>query len=99
MSMRSRSARLAAVALLAIVAAACSKTLDTEGLETELKSQFEQQTDTVLTSVDCPADVDVETGGVFECTAEEESGATFTIQVTQTDDQGQVDWEVIDASA
>lgn len=99
MSMRSRSARLAAVALLAIVAAACSKTLDTEGLEGELKGQIESQTDSTITSVDCPADVEVETGATFECTAEEESGATFTIQVTQSDDQGNVEWEVIDASA
>ena len=99
MSMRSSSARLAAIAVLAIAAAACTKTLDTDGLEGELQSQIEAQTDSTITSVDCPADVEVETGGTFECTAEEESGATFTLQVTQTDDQGRVEWEVTDASA
>ena len=31
MSMRSRSVRLAALAVLAVAAAACTKTLDTEG--------------------------------------------------------------------
>jgi hypothetical protein len=99
MSLRSRSVRFVAVAVLAIVAAACSKTLDTEGLEGELKSQIEEQTDSTITSVDCPADVEAKAGEVFECTAEEGSGTTFTIRVTQRDDAGNVDWEVVDASA
>jgi hypothetical protein len=98
MSMRSRTVRLAAFAVLAIAAAACTKTLDTDGLETELTTQIEAQTGSTITAVDCPADVEVETGGTFECTAEEDSGATFTIQVTQTDDQGNVEWEVVDAA-
>jgi len=98
--MRSRSVRkLAAVVVLAIAAAACTKTLDTDGLEGELKRQIEQQTDSTITSVDCPADVEVQAGESFECTAEEESGTTFTLTVTQRDDQGNVDWEVTDASA
>jgi hypothetical protein len=99
MSIRSSSARLATIAVLAIAAAACTKTLDTDGLEGELQSQIEAQTDSAITSVDCPADVEVEAGGTFECTAEEESGATFTLLVTQTDDEGRVVWEVTDASA
>lgn len=99
MSMRSRSARLVAVAALALAAAACTKTLDTDGLEGQLKSQIQDQTGTTITAVDCPADVQVEAGGTFECTAEEESGATFTVRVTQSDDQGNVEWEVVDATA
>ena len=42
MSMRSRSVRFVAVAMLMIAAAACTKTLDTDGLEGELKSQIEE---------------------------------------------------------
>ena len=99
MSMRSRSARLVAVAALALAAAACTKTLDTGGLEGQLKNQIQDQTGTTITAVDCPADVQVEAGGTFECTAEEESGATFTVRVTQSDDQGNVEWEVVDATA
>jgi hypothetical protein len=98
MSMRSRSVRLAAVAVLVVTAAACTKTLDTDGLETELQSQIEDQTQSPVTSVDCPADVKVETGGSFECTAEQEGGATLTIRVTQSDDQGNVEWIVVDAA-
>lgn len=97
MSMRSPSPRLVAVAVLAISMAACTKTLDTDGLESQLKSQFEEQTDSVLASVECPNDVKAEAGGTFECTAEDESGATFTLTITQVNDQGRVDWEVTDA--
>ncbi len=98
MSMRSRSVRVAAAACLALAAAACTKTLDTDGLEGELQAQVEQQTGSTISAVDCPADIEVETGGTFTCTAREESGATFTIQVTQRDDQGNVEWEVTDAT-
>jgi Domain of unknown function (DUF4333) len=98
MSMRSRSIRLAAVVMLAVAAAACTKTLDTDGLETELQSQIQEQTQSTISSVDCPADVEVETGGTFDCTAEQESGATLTIRVTQSDDQGNVEWTVVDAT-
>jgi hypothetical protein len=100
MPMRSRPARAVAVMLLAIGVTACSKTLDTEGLESQLKSQIEEQTDGSFTSVDCPDDVEAKAGETFDCTAEEEeSGATFTIRVTQRDGEGNVDWEVVDASA
>jgi len=99
MSIRSRSARIAALAVLAVAATACTKTLDTDGLEGELKRQIEEETGGTIASVDCPADVEVEAGGTFDCTAVEGSGAEFTITVTQRDDQGNVDWEVTDAGA
>jgi len=98
MSIRSRAVRLAAVALLAVAAGACTKTLDTDGLESQLQADIEQQTSTTITSVTCPEDVKVEAGLSFDCTAEEEGGTTFTIEVTQRDDQGNVDWSVTEAS-
>ena len=98
MSMCSRSVRVAAAACLALAATACTKTLDTDGLEGELQAQVEQQTGSTISAVDCPADIEVETGGTFTCSAQEESGATLTIQVTQRDDRGNVEWEVIDAT-
>ena len=95
--MASRTARLAAVATLVFAAAACTKSLDTDGLESKLKTQIEAQTDSTITGVECPDDIKVESGGTFECTATEESGATFTIEVVQTDDAGNVTWEVTGA--
>ena len=99
MPMRSRALGLAAAAVLVIAASACTKTLDTEGLEGDLQSQVGDELGATITAVDCPDDVEVETGGTFDCTASEESGATFTIQVTQADDQGRVEWEVSEATA
>lgn len=98
MSMRTRSARLLALAVLVIAAAACTKTLDTDGLEGELRSQAEERFNITLTSVDCPADIEVEAGGTFTCDAKQGSGATFTLQVTQSDDQGNVEWDLVDAA-
>jgi hypothetical protein len=70
--------------------------LDISGLEDEVRTQIEAQTDSRPASVDCPTDVPIEAGGSFECTAELKSGAQYTIRVTQTDDQGNVEWEVTD---
>ena len=98
MSMRTRSARLLVLAALVIAAAACTKTLDTDGLEGELRSQAEERFNITLTSVDCPADIEVEAGGTFTCDAKQESGATLTLQVTQSDDQGNVEWDLVDAA-
>lgn len=69
------------------------ETLDTDGLEQELKDQIESQTGTKLRTVDCPT-VELEAGASFECVAEGRSDTTYTIVVTQRDDQGNVDWEV-----
>ena len=73
--------------------------LDTDELEGELMTQIESQIDSTKVTVDCPADVVLEEGGTFECSGEDASGATFTVQVSQSDDQGNVTWEVTDASA
>ena len=91
--MASRTVRLFAVAALIVAAGACSKKLDTEGLEPQLQDQIEAETGSTITGVDCPSDVDVEAGTTFECTATEESGATFTVEVVQTDDAGNVSWK------
>jgi type 1 fimbria pilin len=69
-------------------------TLDTPKLETEIERGLEEQTDVVVQSVDCPEDVPIQTGATFTCTATADDGSTATIDVRQTDDQGNVDWEL-----
>ena len=97
--MRSRFARLAAFAVLAIATVACTKTLDSDGLERELKTDLEGELAATITSVDCPSDIEVKTGDTFTCTAQEESGTSFTLEVTQSDDKGNVAWDLVDAAA
>ena len=96
--MASRTTRLLAVATLAAAAAACTKSLDSDGLETMLQEQLTRETASTITAVDCPDEIKVETGGTFECTVTEESGTTFTLSLTQTDDQGHVNYKIKDAS-
>jgi type III secretory pathway lipoprotein EscJ len=97
--MRSRSARVALVIVLAIAAAACSKTLKIDELETELANQMNSQLQTTGITVDCPNDVKAEAGATFPCTASLPNGDTVAIEVTQKDDNGNVSWKVVDASA
>jgi predicted secreted protein len=98
MRLRSRFARVLAVATLALAAAACTPPLDTNGLEDTLKDQVAKDTGATITTVDCP-DVKAEAGGTFECTATDDSGATFVLKVTQTDDQGNVVYDYVNAEA
>jgi Domain of unknown function (DUF4333) len=94
--MRVRFARVVALAALAASAAGCTKTLDKRGLETQLATQV-QQNGPALT-VHCPDGVKAAAGGVFTCTATNPDGASFQIQVTQTDDKGNVTWAITGGS-
>ncbi len=88
---------LLAVAAAPVLAAACSTTpvLDDDRLEEVISTQFEQQTGVGLTSISCPDDTPIEQGNTFQCTATAADGQTLTMQVTQTDDAGRVNWEVL----
>jgi hypothetical protein len=95
---RSRAVRVVSLAAIAMLAASCSRSLDVDGLEAELKRQFEHLYRTENLTVTCPDGVDVAAGATFECRAVEPNGATVVITVTQTDDKGQVSWSVTGAS-
>jgi Domain of unknown function (DUF4333) len=87
------------VAVLAVAATACTQVLDEASLEESLTQQVEENLDEDGITVDCPGDVEVERGGVFTCTATGADGAVATIEVTQTDDDGSVEWRFVDAAA
>lgn len=91
--MRTRLIRAAMLAALMLAAVACTKTLDTSQLETDLQKQLQDQVGQSLT-VTCPDNQPVKTGASFECTAKAESGPTFTVTVTQQDDAGNVKWKI-----
>jgi hypothetical protein len=101
--MRRRFARLAAMAIMAVLAVGCStlvpKTLDTGALEGTLRDQIEAQLGVNGLSVDCPDGVKAKAGGSFECTATTAEGSTLTIRVTQTDDDGRVTYSLVGAGA
>lgn len=94
--MRSRLA--VAALLLAIATAACSKTLDTKGLEPTLARQLEAAYDLTGVTVSCPTGIKAKAGSTFECTAALPQGGTLTLRVTQDDANGKVTWRTVGAS-
>jgi hypothetical protein len=100
--MRRRLVSAAVLFLFVSASAGCStllpKKLDMDGLETELASQLNDELDTTGITVSCPDDVKAESGGEFDCTGTLTSGDTLAIHVTQTDDDGQVNWAIVDAA-
>jgi uncharacterized protein DUF4333 len=88
--------RTLVVAGLLLLGAACGRTLDTQGLEDQIADLLAQRGGPAVESIDCPEDVKVEQGATFECTATGQD-ATWTIEVTQTDDQGHVDMRIVNA--
>lgn len=71
----------------------CSSSLDGAKMEDEITSQITEQVGGEWT-VTCPESEPVKAGGTFTCTATDASGATETINVTQSDDQGNITWEI-----
>jgi hypothetical protein len=94
--MRSRLARAAVIASIALLGAACSvllpKHLDTKGLEPQLAQQVDTQFKVTGVKVVCPDGIKAEAGGTFECTATLSTGDMMTLKVTQTDGGGHVTW-------
>ena len=88
--------RLAVVGALAasLVLAACgTETLDNADLESQLTEQLSADAgvDPAQVSVSCPEDVEIEQGGEFECTLTAPDGDEVRVEVTMTDDEGNVD--------
>jgi hypothetical protein len=71
----------------------CSSALDGAKLQDEISSGLATQVGGEWT-VTCPESEPLKTGATFTCTATDADGAAQTINVTQTDDQGNVTWEL-----
>ena len=89
-----RLAWIIAIAACLALPACGEKVINTDDLEGQIATELEAQTGVVPASVECPADVPAEKGGTFRCTVTADDGSSAGITVTQTDDQGNVDWEV-----
>ena len=97
--MRSRLARVLVLVCIAAAATACSKTLKIDDLETEIGHQIDTQLGTAGNTVVCPDDVKAEAGATFACTATLSTGDTVTVEVKQTDGDGNVTWSLVDPAA
>lgn len=91
--MKLKTTMVATIAgLVAIFAlAGCSKTVDSDDLESQLTEQLAPQLGTTedQASVDCPDDEKAEKGNTFTCTfSDDKSGQSIDVEVTLTDDDG-----------
>ena len=86
------------VAMLAL-AGACTrtKTLDAQQLNQMIASDMQAKLGVQGVTVSCPDGQPAAAGGTFTCTATNPDGTTLTIEVTQTDGQGNVTYKVAGA--
>ena len=99
--MNKLSRRSLSLSLIGLLVAACGTTLElnTENLQGILETQIEQQNldrEIDVTSVTCP-DRPILQGDVFTCQAMTADGQNLIVSVTQKDDQGNVNWDIIGA--
>jgi Domain of unknown function (DUF4333) len=98
---RSRSWAALPLAVLAWVAVSCgAPTIDGDSAASQILAQLNELAQRneadghEITAVDCPDDVQVAAESTFDCTATEPDGATWTIEVTQLDDDGTLDYRI-----
>jgi hypothetical protein len=100
--LRHQSILAVTIGLIAVGLSACSFSvggLDMNELKKQITTGVETQTGVELEEIDCPKNRDVEQGDTFACTATTTDGRVITLRVTQTDDQGNVNWEVVDTAS
>ncbi len=90
---------LAAVPMAAAVVLACSgsSVLDNDRVQ-QLIGQWLEDNVQVTANVTCPNNEPMKLDDTFTCSAVTQDGLTLTIQVTQTDNQGGVDFDIQGAS-
>jgi hypothetical protein len=73
----------------------CFNRLDTTAVEREIEAEIESQSRRLfLSEVRCPRDVHRQAGAYFRCVGQLRPEGQFTINVTQTDSQGSIEWDV-----
>jgi Domain of unknown function (DUF4333) len=68
--------------------------LDAASVESEIKAKLEQQLSGVTVEIECPDDIEAKAGAGFDCIASSEGDNKRRIAVTQTDDDGSIDFRV-----
>ncbi|NJN21636.1 MAG: DUF4333 domain-containing protein [Leptolyngbya sp. RL_3_1] len=73
----------------------CTPRLNMTAIEAEIKADIERQGRRItLTEVRCPPQMIRKAGAYFRCVGTLKPEGEFTINVTQADDQGTVNWDV-----
>lgn len=85
------------VALLASVLAlaGCTRMLSMETTSKSISDGIAAQLNMPVASVACPESREVKAGDTFECIATPAAGGRLTVKVSQQDDKGNIQWEVV----
>ncbi|MBE9135937.1 DUF4333 domain-containing protein [Nodosilinea sp. LEGE 07088] len=79
---------------------ACGNRLDTAKVEAAIKADIERQGRRLsIDSVLCPSDITRQAEAYFRCVGELSPEGSFTVNVIQQDNQGNVTWEVPNSKA
>ncbi len=74
--------------------AACTKTLNMEGVKTAIGAGLAEKTGIAIASVTCPDTREIKAGDTFQCTATAQTGGDLAVTVTQKDATGNITWEL-----
>ena len=93
--MHKRSGVVLLAALAVVGGCTRTKTLDAQQLDQKIAIDMKDNLDMHGFTVSCPDDVPAEAGRTFGCNARNPEGTTVAIEVTQTDDKGNVTYKVV----
>ena len=88
-----RAAGIGLLLCFLLLLGACSKVLDMDKVESSIKQGLNEQLG-VDADVDCPDERDAKKGDTFQCSVSSD-GDTATVRVEQKDDEGTVNWELV----
>lgn len=84
-----------ALVVAATLSGCSAQELDVDKLESTISTEMQSQLDLpAAPTVTCPDSIPIEQGKVSTCTAELD-GDSVDVEVTQTDDQGNVTWKTV----
>ena len=90
-----KSAVLVGISLgLVYIITACSTNLDIDKVKASIKDGIKEQMGITVQSVTCPEKHEAKAGDSFDCTALAENDSTITVSVKQTDDKGNIHWDM-----
>ena len=93
-----RLCALAATVMVVAAVAGCGETvIDAAKTEDAIETNLERASGLKVTSVDCPSDIEVETGTVFECVVEQPGGKEETATLKIRNEEADV--SLVDLSA
>lgn len=89
-----RTLTFVAVMGTAVLIAGCTQTLDMPKAEAAISAGLTQQLGVAVAKVTCPESREMKAADAFACLADIDGGAKLTIQVTQKDGEGNINWKV-----